>query len=132
MQPVGVLAIYIKTDIIMPDHDAKALIWLGNSRDRVRSFPIAARQRSGFELRAIQKGRDPSDWKPMPDVGLGVRELRIHNGVEFRLLYIAKFAEAVYVLHAFEKKTQRTDRDDIAVGKSRFRALIEMRKRNRK
>jgi len=116
----------------MPDHDDKPLIWLGNSRDRVRSFPPAARQRSGFELRVIQKGRDPSDWKPMADVGLGVRELRIHTGDEFRVLYVAKFTEAVYVLHAFEKKTQRTDRDDIGLEQSRFRALVEMRKRIRK
>ena len=58
----------------------------------------------------------------MPDAGLGVRELRIHTGEEFRVLYVAKFAEAIYVLHAFEKKTQRTDRDDIDLGRSRFRA----------
>ena len=94
--------------------------------------PLAARRRSGFELRVVQSGKEPSDWKPMPIVGLGVRELRIRTGDEFRIMYVAKFAEAVYVLHAFEKKTQRTAKEDISLASARFRALIEARKRDGK
>jgi phage-related protein len=97
------LAVYIKTDIIvMTDQSGKPLLWLGDSRNCVRAFPAEARRRSGFELREVQRGKDPSDWKPMPRVGLGVREIRIHTGEEFRVMYVAKFPEAVYVLHAFE------------------------------
>ena len=116
----------------MTDQRDKPLVWLGDSRDCVRSFPVVARQRSGFELREVQKGNDPSDWKPMPKVGLGVREIRIHSGEEFRIMYVAKFAEAVYVLHAFEKKTQQTAKHDIDLAQSRFRALVEHRRRERK
>jgi phage-related protein len=90
------------------------------------------RQRSGFELREVQKGKDPSDWKLMPLVGLGVREIRIHADEEFRIMYVAKFAEAVYVLHAFEKKTQQTAKRDIDLAKSRFRALVAERRRERR
>jgi phage-related protein len=116
----------------MTDQRAKPLVWLGDSRHCVRSFTVAARQRSGFELREVQQGKDPSDWKPMPRVGLGVREIRIHADEEFRVMYVAKFAEAVYVLHAFEKKTQQTAKRDIDLAKSRFRALIAERRRERR
>ena len=116
----------------MADQRDKPLVWLGDSRNCVRSFPEAARQRSGFELREVQKGKDPSDWKPMPLVGLGVREIRIHADEEFRVMYVAKFAEAVYVLHAFEKKTQQTAQRDIDLAKSRFRVLVAERRRERR
>jgi len=130
--PAG-LAVYIKMDIMaMTNQHDKPLVWLGDSRNCVRSFPVAARQRSGFELREVQKGKDPSDWKPMPRVGLGVRELRIHTGEEFRVMYVAKFSEAVYVLHAFEKRTEQTAKHDIEVAKTRFRALVAERRRERR
>jgi phage-related protein len=115
----------------MTDQRDKPLVWLGDSRHCVRSFPVAARQQSGFELREVQKGKDPSDWKPMPRVGLGVREIRIHADEEFRVMYVAKFAEAVYVLHAFEKKTQQTAKREINLAKSRFRELVAERRRER-
>jgi phage-related protein len=116
----------------MTDQRDKPLVWLGDTRDCIRSFPVVARQRSGFELREVQKGKDPSDWKPMPRVGLGVREIRIHTDEEFRIMYVAKFVEAVYVLHAFEKKTQQTAKHDIDLAESRFRALVANRRRERR
>jgi phage-related protein len=116
----------------MTDQRDKLLVWLGDSRNCIRAFPAEAPQRSGFELREVQRGKDPSDWKPMPRVGLGVREIRIHTGEEFRVMYVAKFPEAVYVLHASEKKTQQTAKHDIDLAESRFRALVELRRRERR
>ena len=80
----------------------KHLVWLGDARDTVRAFPDDVLKIAGFQLWGVQLGLEPNDWKPMPSVGLGVQEIRIHTGTEHRVLYVAKFAEAVYILHAFE------------------------------
>ncbi|MCA9942184.1 MAG: type II toxin-antitoxin system RelE/ParE family toxin [Anaerolineales bacterium] len=74
---------------------------------------------------AIQRGLDPSDWKPMKTVGSGVREIRIRVLGEWRVLYVAKFADAVYVLHTFQKKTQKTRRNDIEIARQRYKQLGE-------
>jgi phage-related protein len=94
----------------------------------VRDFPGEARLRAGFELWEVQQGKEPSDWKPMPTVGLGVNEIRVRAGGAFRLIYVARFSEAVYVLHAFRKKSQKTARTDIELARRRFRALVQERK----
>ena len=107
----------------------KTLVWLGDSRKRIGEFPDKARSRAGFELWAVQKGEEPSDWKPMPSIGAGAREIRVHAGGEFRVIYVARFDEAVYVLHAFEKKTPRTSRTDTVLGGNRYRALLNERNR---
>ena len=106
----------------------KPIVWLGDSLERVRAFSDDARREAGFELGEVQKGLDPSDWKPLPLIGAGVREIRIHAGKEYRVLYVAKFAEAIYVLHAFDKKSQQTARKDIETGARRYRELLEERK----
>jgi len=77
----------------------------------------------------VQAGREPTDWKPMPSVGLGVSEIRVRTGGAFRVIYMAKFVEAVYVLHTFQKKSRKTARADIDLAKRRFRELIEERRR---
>lgn len=110
----------------------KPLRWLGDSRARVGEFPPDARRRAGFELWEVQQGHEPSDWKPMPSVGLGVSEIRVHAKGEYRVLYVAKFAEAVYVLHAFGKKTRQTSKRDIDHAAARFHELVESRKRERR
>lgn len=84
----------------------KPVVWLADSRRTIRAFSEAARQVAGFQLWRVQRGLEPNDWKPMPSVGLGVQEIRIHTEVEHRVVYVAKFAEAIYVLHAFEKRTR--------------------------
>ena len=71
---------------------------------------------------------EPSDWKPMGTVGAGVREIRIHTGGEFRVIYVAKFAEAIYVFHAFEKKTQQTRDADIDLARRNLAEVVESRK----
>ena len=86
----------------------------------------------GYELYQVQCGLDPSDWKPMPVVGPGVREIRVHTRLEHRVMYIANFDEGVYVLHAFEKKTRRTAGDDIDLARSRLRDALAMRRRARR
>ena len=86
----------------------RPLILLGSSRRDLRSFPALARRLIGFQLRRVQQGLEPDDWKPMPTVGPGVREIRVHVEGAHRVFFVATAAEAVYVLHAFEKKTQKT------------------------
>jgi phage-related protein len=101
----------------------KALRFVGTSLDDLRDFPVEARRQAGFELDALQRGHDPSDWKPMKDIGSGVREIRIHVLGEWRIIYVAKFAHAIYVLHSFQKKTQRTRQADIELARSRYRQV---------
>ena len=96
----------------------------------LRRFSAAVRRIAGFQFRRVQQGLDPNDWKPMSSVGAGVREVRLHIDGEYRVFYIATFAEAVYVLHAFEKKTQKTAGRDLQVGRERFRALVAMRRKS--
>lgn len=98
----------------------KPLVFVGSSRDDLREFPAEARRAAGFELGFVQRGLEPSDWKLLKEVGAGVREIRIHVLGEWRVLYVAKFAKAVYVLHVFQKKTKKTRRDDIALARERY------------
>jgi phage-related protein len=101
----------------------KPLRFIGSSLDDLRSFPAEARRQAGFELYAIQRDSEPSDWKPMKTVGPGVREIRIRILGEWRILYVAKFADAVYVLHAFQKKTRKTSRKDLELARRRYYQL---------
>lgn len=91
--------------------------------DDIRDFPADARRQAGFELDAVQRGLEPSDWKPMASVGTGVREIRIHVLGEWRVIYVAKLADAIYVLHAFQKKTRRTRHEDIELARRRYRQI---------
>jgi phage-related protein len=86
----------------------KPIAWVATARRDIRAFPANARRDAGFELHRVQQGLDPDDWKPMPTIGPGVREIRIHTDLEHRVFYVATFADAVYVLHAFEKRTRKT------------------------
>ena len=101
----------------------KRLEFVGSSLEDLKEFPAEALRAAGFELGFAQRGLDPSDWKPMKEVGAGVREIRIHVLGEWRVLYVAKFAEAIYVLHAFQKKKQKTKREDIELARTRYRQI---------
>ena len=101
----------------------KTLKFVGSSLDDLRNFPNEARRAAGFELHAVQSGLEPSDWKPMQNVGSGAKEIRIHLLGEWRVIYIAKLHEAVYVLHAFQKKTRKTSRQDIDLARQRYRQI---------
>ena len=101
----------------------KPLNFVGSSLDDLRNFPDEARRATGFELRAVQNGLEPTDWKPMNVIGPGVKEIRIHVLGEWRVIYVAKFRDSVYVLHAFQKKTRKTSRQDIDLARQRYRQI---------
>lgn len=103
----------------------KPVEFLGDSIDILRAFPDSARQEAGFQLDKVQRGEDPDDWKPMSTIGTGVREIRIRDEAgAFRVIYLAKLADAVYVLHCFQKKAQETSEKDIKLARSRFKELM--------
>lgn len=102
----------------------KPIVFLGDSLGRIREFPETVRRQAGMELRQVQYGLDPSDWKPMKSLGASVREIRIHDRAgAFRVLYVAKLADAMYVLHAFQKKTRATPNRDLDLAALRLRLL---------
>lgn len=102
----------------------KRVTFHGDSLDRLRDFPADARREAGHELYQVQQGLDPSDWKPMSTIGAGVREIRIGDAQgAYRVIYIATLADAIHVLHAFEKKTQKTARRDLELATARLQEL---------
>jgi phage-related protein len=102
---------------------------MGDCLDRVREFPSGARRQAGHQLDRIQRGLEPDDWKPMGTIGPGVKELRIRDeSGAYRVLYLAKLERAIYVLHCFQKKTQRTAASDIALAGERYRQLMRKAK----
>jgi phage-related protein len=104
----------------------KAAFFVGTARKDLAHFPEAARRRAGHELFMVQAGRKPSDFKPMPGVGVGAYELRIRDEAgAFRVIYVAKFDDAIYVLHAFQKKTRETAKADIDLAARRYKLIAE-------
>lgn len=102
----------------------KGLASLGTSWSDLMDFPETARRKAGFQLDKVQRGLEPEDWKPMPSIGAGVREIRVQEtSGAFRLIYVAAFAVAVFVLHVFQKKTQRTSLRDLGLAASRYKEL---------
>jgi phage-related protein len=100
---------------------------MGSARADIQALPEEARRQFGYDLRAVPLGNLPRDWKPMSTVGAGVVEIRVRVDGAFRLLYVAKFAEGIYVLHAFQKKTRKTSPLDLAVARARFAAVRRQR-----
>jgi phage-related protein len=107
--------------------EVKPLKWVGTTRKRLREFPELARNLPGKQLWRLQIGRPPDDWKPMGSVGLGAKEIRIHQPHEHRVIYLANFPEAIYVIHAFEKKTQQTSQLDIQLARTNYVRLRKER-----
>ena len=104
----------------------KPVAFRAGALEDLRGFPVAARRAAGHQLDQLQQGRDPDDWKPMPTVGSGAREVRIREADgAFRVIYVAKFEDAIYVLHCFQKKTQKTRREDIALAARRYKDLVK-------
>lgn len=104
----------------------KSIEFLGSSLDDLRAFPLSARHEAGHQIDQVQNGLDPDDWKPMNTVGQGVREIRVRDSAgAFRVIYIAKFADAVYVIHCFQKKTEKTSKADIDLASKRYRDLLQ-------
>jgi phage-related protein len=102
----------------------KPVVFLGDSVAQLRAFPDGPRRDAGFQLDRVQRGLDPDYWKPMKSIGQSVREIRVRDVAgAFRVIYVATHAEAVYVLHAFQKKTPRTSVRDVALAAARYREL---------
>ena len=102
----------------------KTLHWIGTSLEDLRGFSEEARRDAGTDLRLVQRGEEPRDWKPMPSVGKGVREIRVRTRAgAYRVFYVVEDAHSVYVLHAFQKKTQKTSKADIDTGKRRYASI---------
>ena len=102
----------------------KGLLFRGSSLDDLRKFPAFAVREAGYQLDKVQNGNEPTDWKPMPSIGEGVKEIRIRDEAgAFRVVYLAKLADAVYVLHCFQKRTQETSAKDIKLARKRFKDL---------
>ena len=102
----------------------KPLQFMGTSYDDLKAFPDEARRDAGFNLDFVQRGLDPEDWKPMKTVVVGVNEIRVRDATgAYRVIYLATRPEAIYVLHCFQKKTERTSQRDIDLAKKRFKAI---------
>lgn len=106
----------------------KKIIFVGHSLEEIKNFSLEAKRETGYQLDRVQRGKDPLDWKPMQGIGSGVREIRVRDkdGI-YRVIYVAKFEEAVYVLHAFQKKTQKTNQHDIEIASQAFKRVLKER-----
>lgn len=103
----------------------KPIEFVGSSLDDLRGFPVDARRECGYQLDRVQQRFDPVDWKPMPTVGSGVREIRVRDqGGAFRVIYVVKLADRVYVLHCFQKRTQQTARADLDLASRRYKLIV--------
>jgi phage-related protein len=105
----------------------KPVTFLGDSLEAIRAFPDGARREAGHQIDRVQRGLDPNDWKPMKSIAAGVREIRVRDKAgAFRVIYLAALADAVYVLHAFQKKSRGTPRRDIGLAAERFKQLMRI------
>ena len=109
--------------------DRKIIRFVGSARDDLKLFPMSARRDAGFQIDKVQSGLDPDDWKPMTSIGPGVREIRVREmDGAFRVIYLAKFEEAIFILHCFRKKTERTSSKDLARASARYKDVLKERK----
>lgn len=107
----------------------KHVRFMGSAKDDLSAFPKSARNRAGHELYMVQVGRNPDDWKPMSTVGAGACEIRVRDETgAFRVIYVARFEDAVYVLHAFQKKARKTSQADVRLARKRYRNARDLAK----
>ncbi|EQD75093.1 protein containing DUF891 [mine drainage metagenome] len=115
-----------KTSYNLGMTNPKPVEFQGSALDDLRAFPLAAKREAGHQIDQVQNGQEPDDWKPMNTVGQGVKEIRVRDVAgAFRVLYVAKFADAVYVLHCFQKKTGKTSKADVDLAAKRYRDLLK-------
>lgn len=104
----------------------KDVVFIGGSGDDLRSFPATVRQRAGYQLYLVQIGLEPTDWKPMPSIGSGCREIRVRADRDtYRVIHVASIGDAVYVLHCFQKKSRQTTKADIDLARQRYRQVAD-------
>ncbi|MCA1742402.1 MAG: type II toxin-antitoxin system RelE/ParE family toxin [Desulfovibrionales bacterium] len=108
--------------------DINPVVFIGTSLEDLRAFPGNPRREAGYQIDKLQRGDIPDSWKPVTVIGPGVQEIRLRDASgQFRVLYVAKFAEAVYILHCFCKKTQRIPRKDLELAANRYQELLKGR-----
>ena len=108
-----------------PERPPFAVIaWEGNSREVLQSFPEGVRQNLGFQLWQLQQGERPADYRPLPSIGPGVFELRDQDErAWYRVVYLSRIDDVIYVLHSFEKKSREMPRKEFETAKRRFKAV---------
>ena len=104
--------------------ELREIEFCGRSVEVIRSFPVVARREIGYQLDRVQRGLDPIDWKPMPAIGKGVREIRVQSEGQYRVIYLVKFRNRVHVLHAFRKKERKTRKQDLEAARSALKDLL--------
>ena len=110
----------------------KEVDWRGSSREDLLSFPSEVRRTAGFEIGKIQNGLNPTDWKPIPSWGAGIIEIKLSVVKDqYRVVYVAKFEERIYVLHCFQKKAQATSMPDVDIIKMRYRDVVNERRKTK-
>ncbi len=103
----------------------KAIYWVGTSYRDLLNFSDDGKREAGYQLHRVQNGLDPEDWKPFQRIGSGVKEIRIRcNNNAFRIMHVAKFSDKIYILHAFQKKSRKTNEHDVEIAKVRYNAVI--------
>ncbi len=104
----------------------RPIAWVGSAFDDLLCFPEKVRREAGYQLHRLQAGLEAADWKPMTEIGRGVEEVRLRSSSgAYRILYLARFEEAVYILHCFIKKSRRTSEHDKRIAKARFQSVME-------
>ena len=107
----------------------KDIEFWGDSLDVIRNLPEGAKTAAGYQLDRLQRGMQPDDFKPMKSIGAGVEEIRIkESGNAYRIVYIARFGDAVHVLHAFQKKSQKTSKRDLEIATQRYKQVVTERR----
>jgi phage-related protein len=105
----------------------KPIVFCGRSLEKIRAFPTGVKHEAGHQLDRVQRGLEPVDWKPMPSLGTGIKEIRLRDNGHFRVIYLAAFENSVVVLYAFQKKSQKTGKPDLQIAQ---RALKDLLSRN--
>ncbi|WP_428354343.1 type II toxin-antitoxin system RelE/ParE family toxin [Methyloprofundus sp.] len=102
----------------------KPIYWIGSSLKDLLTLPDEVKREAGYQLHRVQNGLEPENWKPFQEIGSGVKEIRIYDqDGAFRVMYVAKFSEKIYVLHAFQQKSQKTNQNEINIAKTRYKAI---------
>jgi phage-related protein len=102
----------------------KRIFFLGDTLDTIRDFSMDVRSEVGAELRRVQMGLEPTDWKPMKTVGPGVREIRVQDATgAYRVIYVLSKVDAVYVLNAFQKRSQKTPKHELELAVRRLKLV---------
>jgi len=107
----------------------KPIYWVGTSLKDLQALPDEVKKEAGYQLHRVQQGIEPENWKPFHEIGSGVKEIRIYDqSGAFRIMYVAKFSEKIYVLHSFQKKSQKTSQNDINIAKARYKTIMSENK----